>query len=253
MHTTFWGDMSDVVKDGAKGMVDVAKSAFKGDWKGAWDIFKDTSLNVLEGTGEAMWKLLESQFQAVGNMMKNTDWSQVFATIGSAMQGALDYIGDIGSALFTWLSDKLANVNWTELGQTVGRWLGEALQNALNSVKNFDYTKLDKMFDDLAKAIDELAIGLLEAAAGALEGLIAGMGYEEELEDLKTFINDLGNIEFDGDFTKLANQVKEAFKNAFGDWDLNDFLPKVQWQWGDYLSELDWTTGEWHEDRKSVV
>src|SRR5699024_6836396 len=71
MHTVFWGDMSDVVKDGATGMADVAKSVFNGDWKGAWDIFKDTSLNVLEGTGEAIWKLLESQFQLIGNMMKN--------------------------------------------------------------------------------------------------------------------------------------------------------------------------------------
>ena len=243
----YWGDLADVAKDGAKGMADVAKSVFKGDWKGAWDIFKDTSMSVLEGTGEAMWKITESQLQAVGNMMKNTDWSQVFATIGSAMQGALDYIGDIGSALFTWLSDKLANVNWNELGQTVGRWIGEAFQNALNNVKNLDYTKISKMFDDLAKAIDELAIGLLKATAGALEGLIAGMGYEEELEDLKTFINDLGNIEFDGDFIALANQIKDAFKNAFGDWDLNDFLPKIQWNSGDVLSELDWTTGEWHE------
>ena len=244
---TYWGDLADVAKDGAKGMVDVAKSVFKGDWKGAWDIFKDTSMSVLEGTGEAMWKITESQFKAVGNMMKNTDWSQVFATIGSAMQGALDYIGDIGSALFTWLNDKLANVKWNELGQTVGRWIGEAFQTALDDVKNFDYTKITKMFDDLAVTIDTLGIGLRKAAAGALEGLIAGMGYEKELEDLKTFINDLGSIEFDGDFTALANQVKEAFKNAFGDWDLNDFLPKVQWQWGDYLSELDWTTGEWHE------
>lgn len=243
----YWGDLADVAKDSAKGMVDVAKSAFKGDWKGAWDIFKDTSMSVLEGTGEAMWKLLESQFQAVGNMMKNTDWSQVFATIGSAMQGALDYIGDIGSALFTWLSEKLANVNWTELGQTVGRWLGEALQNAINGIKNFDYTKIAEMFDDLAETIDTLALGLLDAAAGALEGLIAGMGYEEELEDLKTFINDLGNIEFDGDFIALANQIKEAFRKAFGKWDLNDFLPKIQWKSGDVLSELDWSTGEWHE------
>ena len=202
---------------------------------------------MLEGTGEAIWKYLEGQFEAVGNMMKNTDWSQVFTAIGNAMQGALDYIGDIGSALFTWLSDKLANVNWGELGQTVGRWIGGALQKAIDGIKNFDYTKIAKMFDDLAEAIDTLALGLLEAAAGALEGLIAGMGYEEELEDLKTFINDLGNIEFDGDFTALANQVKDAFKNAFGDWDLNDFLPKIRWQWGDYLSELDWTTGEWHE------
>lgn len=247
VHTAFWGDISDVVKDGAKGMTDVAKSVFKGDWKGAWDIFKDTSMSVLEGTGEAIWKSLEGQFQIVGNMMKNTDWSQVFATIGSAMQGALDFIGDIGSALFTWLSDKLANVNWTELGQTVGRWIGEALQVAIDGIQNFDYTKIGKMFDDLAKVLDELGIGLLEAAAGALEGLIAGMGYEEELEDLKTFINDLGNIEFDGDFTALANQIKASFKNAFGDWDLNDFLPKIQWQSGDILSELDWTTGEWHE------
>ena len=247
MHTAYWGDLANVAKDGVKGMVDVAKSVFKGDWKGAWDIFKDTSLNVLEGTGEAIWKLLESQFKLVGDLMKKTDWSQVFATIGSAMQGALDYIGDIGSALFTWLSDKLANVNWGELGQTVGRWIGGALQKAIDGIKNFDYTKIAKMFDDLAEAIDTLALGLLEAAAGALEGLIAGMGYEEELEDLKTFINDLGNIEFDGDFTALANQVKDAFKNAFGDWDLNDFLPKIRWQWGDYLSELDWTTGEWHE------
>lgn len=246
-QTEFWSDMSDVAKDGAKGMANVAKSVFKGDWKSAWDIFKDTSMDALEGTGNAIWKNLEGQFKAIGNLMKNTDWSKIFTTMGNAMQGAVNYIGDIGSAIFTWLSEKLANVNWGELGRTVGEWVGGALQNALDSVKSLDYAKIEQMFDDLAETIDTLALGLLEAASGALEGLIAGMGYEEELEDLKTFINDLGNIEFDGDFTALANQVKDAFKNAFGDWNLNDFLPKIRWQWGDYLSELDWTTGEWHE------
>lgn len=247
IYTTFWGDMADVAKDGVKGMVDVAKSAFKGDWKGAWDIFKDTSMNVLEGTGEAIWKYLEGQFEAIGNMMKNTDWSQVFTAIGSAMQGSLDCIGDIGSALFTWLSDKLANVKWSELGQTVGQWIGKGIQSAVNDLKSLDYTKIEEMFNALKETIDTLAQGLFEATAGALEGLIIGMGLEKELEDIKTLINDLGNIEFNGDFSKLAGQIKDAFKKAFGDWDLKEFLPEVRWQWGDYLAELDWSTGEWHE------
>ena len=145
----------------------------------------------LEGTGNAIWKKLEGQFKAIGNMMKNTDWSQVFTAIGNAMQGAVNFIGDIGSAVFTWLNEKLENVNWGELGRTVGEWIGGALQNVLDSVKTLDNTKIKEMFDTLRETIETLALGLLEASAGALEGLIAGMGYEEELEDLKTFINDL--------------------------------------------------------------
>lgn len=225
----FWGDMSVVAKDGLKGMVDVAKSAFKGDWKGAWDTFKDTSMTALEGTGNAIGKLLEGQFKAIGNMMKNTDWSQVFTTMGNAMQGAVNFIGDIGTKIFTWLSEKLGSVNWTELGQTIMTAIGSAISSAVELIGDIGTSIKDWVF----RSFGVLTWGDLATTIFSRIGDALSTAVTTAVDLSSTFLTWLTNAINGVEWSQLGTTAGELIAgaiNGIADWDItidSGFVTKV--------------------------
>lgn len=251
----FLGDLSKSSLKMLGGYVDATGKLFEGDWSGAWDTFKDATkeglISVAGSLKTNMPRVWENITGVVDNILEwagRVDWGAVGTTImsgiGTAIGTAVNSISDVGTTIFTYITKKVEAVNWSEVGEDIGKWVGDALQKGLDAIKNFDYTKLNAMFAALGEMIDTLGLALLKLAAGALVGLAKSFGFEKEMEAITQLLDDLGNIDFNGDFDHIAEQIRQAFQDAFKGWDLNDWMPKLEWQWDKKNWQFDWATGE---------
>ena len=139
----------DIVLDYFKGLWDGIKQGLNGDWAGAFDTLKQTFITAIIGIAESILTAFSGMWDNVKSLMTSIDWGAVMTAVGTAISGAISFLGDIGTAIKDWIFTSLGATTWTEVGTSIGTSLWSAIISALEllttigeSIKNWIFNAL---------------------------------------------------------------------------------------------------------------
>ncbi|WP_273478659.1 tape measure protein [Ignavigranum ruoffiae] len=221
-------DIGSNFKNFGSGLQEAFRMLSEGNWKRAVGRVK-ASFNQLKtelGTSFSnIWEGMKS------NMAK-IDWDAVFSNMADGIHVIRGKINDAIGQIASWLGDAIDAIDWG----IVGKGLVKGLESMLDGGIDTSGLKsgLAKLKADVSQVLDELFTGIWD-------GLTIDM--KDEFKAFDTFFNELSNISFTGDFSKLAGDIQKAWNTAMKsidfEFDWNDLLPSMSLgSWGDW--EMDW-------------
>lgn len=135
------------------GLWDGIKQGLNGDWGGALETFKQTFVSAFTGLIDNAISVFSGMWENVKNLMTSIDWGSAATTLvtmlGTAISGAMSFLGDLGGAIKDWIFTSLGVTSWTGVGISIGTALWSAIISALellttigDSIKNWIFNAL---------------------------------------------------------------------------------------------------------------
>lgn len=183
----------DIVLDYFTGLWDGIKQGLNGDWSGAFETLKQTFITAIIGMAENILTAFSGMWENVKNLMTSIDWGSAATTLvtmlGTAISGAMSFLGDIGTAIKDWIFTSLGVTSWTGVGVSIGTALWSSIISALellttigDSIRNWIFNALGVSdWTSVGSKIGQLIITAITAlvdfgttVATALWGFITG-------------------------------------------------------------------------------
>ena len=165
---TYWENTVDTIQTLFKGLVRAFNQAMRGDWSGAFNTLKTAIGEALISMGDNILGAWSGIWDNVKELVTGIDWGStaqsVMTFLGNALGNAIEFIGDIGGMIKSWIQDKLDlddGSGWGEIGKAILGLITTGITSAISGVSNISSQIITWIFDalDATGDTDWMAVG----------------------------------------------------------------------------------------------